>query len=100
QPDRLSRALVGAAQDHAGSHHDLGVRAVRDLLYEATGQARLPVGRAVPAGRRLLRVSREWGFGVELATARFTFLICAHPCSPSPSPRHSSRSSPPIRPYT
>ena len=45
-----------AAQDPAGSDHAHGVRAVRRLLHAPAAEARLPVGRALHHGRRVLRV--------------------------------------------
>ena len=45
-----------AAEDSAGSNHSAGVRAVCGAVHAAAAQAGLPLGRIVPAGRRVLRL--------------------------------------------
>jgi hypothetical protein len=47
---------IGYGQFSVGGHHARRVRAVFDLLHEGAIEARLLVGGAVPAGRRVLRV--------------------------------------------
>src|SRR5512143_1472056 len=57
QPHRVrGRRQSRAAEDHAGGHHAGGVRAVRGGVHAAAPETRLPVGRAVPGGRRVLHL--------------------------------------------
>jgi Putative member of DMT superfamily (DUF486) len=58
QPDRIRRRpQPRATQDHSGSDHAVGVRAVRGDPHAPTAQARLSVGRAVPGARGVLHLS-------------------------------------------
>ena len=51
----------GPAQDPPGGHHARRVRAVRVALHEGTGEAQLPLGRALPVRRGFLRVPQVAG---------------------------------------
>src|SRR5690606_24636117 len=56
---RLHRADCRATESHAGSHHAIGIRALRAVLPEGATETRLPVGWPVPARRRVLHISRQ-----------------------------------------
>src|SRR4029078_3861761 len=84
EPHRLHDAVAVPAQDPPGSDYALGVRPVRDALHGSTVQARLSVGRVMPAGCRVLHVP--------LVCAAIAAYACGSTSAPPVSP--SSTSSP------
>src|SRR5688572_8641053 len=56
QSHRLHRALGRSAEADPRGHHARRVRTVRGLLLEGAAEARLPLGRALHHGRRVLRL--------------------------------------------
>ena len=53
---RIHRAVAAPAENHAGSHHAGGVRAVRILLHAPTPEAGLSVGRVLHHGGGVLHI--------------------------------------------